>query len=131
MQARINNNFGRIYIASKDFSTGILYYKKALSAFEKGNDSYRKATVYMNLGAAYDHIGKVDSSRLYLEKAMTIFRAINNQPNLGTCYSLYSYTLLPEKRYEEALDFLDKGFTIANNPTKPENRINEVSAFIA
>jgi tetratricopeptide (TPR) repeat protein len=123
MLAKINNNLGRIYIASKNYITGIEYYKKALAVFEKEGDSFKKATVYMNLGNAFNHIGKVDSSRGYLQKAITIFRSIKNRPYLGTCLGLYSYSILEEKRYAEALDFLNQGLNIAENPISGENII--------
>jgi len=121
MLAKINNNLGRIYIASKNYKTGIGYYKKALKVFEQVNDSFKKATVYMNLGSAYNHIEKVDSSRGYLKKAISIFRVINNQPYLGTCLGLYSYSILSEKRYAEALDNLNQGLTISKNSSSQQN----------
>ena len=124
MLAKISNNLGRIYIASKNYHAGIDYYKKALAVFEKGGDSYKRAIVYMNLGSAYNHIEKVDSSRMYLEKAITIFRAINNQPYLGTCLGLYSYSILPEKRYAEALGYLNQGLAIAETRGTGQNVID-------
>jgi tetratricopeptide (TPR) repeat protein/DNA-binding CsgD family transcriptional regulator len=121
MMAKVNNNLGRIYVATNNYTVGIDYYNKALAVFENGSDSFKIATVFMNLGAVYNHMEKADSAREYLKKAITIFRAINNQPGLGTCLGLYSYSLLPGKRYTEALNYLNEALTIAENRVSGQN----------
>lgn len=113
MLARINNNLGRIFIASQQWPAGIDYYKMALAVFETEADSFKMATVLMNLGAAYNHLLKTDSSRIFSKKAITIFAAIKKKYYLGSSYQIYAFSLLSEKRYQEALTCLSQTLDIA------------------
>jgi tetratricopeptide (TPR) repeat protein len=113
MLARINNNIGRMYIASENFLVGIDYYKKALAVFEKGTDSFKTATVYMNLGTAFFHKSDMDSARLYANKAIPIFRAIKKKNYMGTAIQTIAFTFISEKKYPEALFYLQQVYDIA------------------
>jgi tetratricopeptide (TPR) repeat protein len=116
MLARINNNLGRMYIVAENYRVGIEYYRRALAVFEKGTDSFKTATVYMNLGTAYFHSLKMDSSRTYVNKAISIFRAIKKKYYEGTSLQTYAFTLISEKKYPEALIYLNHVKKIAMEP---------------
>jgi tetratricopeptide (TPR) repeat protein len=116
MQARINNNLGRIFVASEQYSTGIEYYEKALAVFQANADSFKMATVLMNLGAAFNHIQETDSSRTCSNKAISIFKAIKKKYYLGSSYQIYAFSLITEKKYPEALSYLEKTLKIAEEP---------------
>ncbi len=116
MLARINNNLGRIFIASQRFSSGIDYYKKALSYFQLKADSFRMATVLMNLANAYNHISKPDSSKVCSNQAIAIFQSIKKKYYLGSSYQSYAFSLISDKKYPEALGYLSKAMSIAKEP---------------
>jgi tetratricopeptide (TPR) repeat protein/DNA-binding CsgD family transcriptional regulator len=111
--ARINNNIGRIFIAVRQLQTGIEYYNRSLPVFVAEGDSFRMATVMMNLSSAYNHLAKTDSSIYYAEKTIDIFSRINRKYYLGTSYEVLAFSLITEGKYEEALQWLNKALMIA------------------
>jgi len=121
--AMIYNNLGGVFSDAQNYNSCIDYYKKAQVLYDKWNDSINRATVYLNLGSAYVNAGKVDSSRSYFEKAIPIFSAKNKQLYLQMCLVLYSYSLLNEKRYTEAMNYAEKAFTYVRTRGYAENII--------
>lgn len=114
MLARIDNNLGRLYCTSENYHTGIEFYKKALTAFEKGKDAFKTGNVCMNLGNAFFHISLMDSSRAYAKRARMLFNTINKKYYEATSLQTIAFTLISEKRFPEALTYLDSVRSIAS-----------------
>jgi tetratricopeptide (TPR) repeat protein len=113
MLARIDNNLGRLYCTSENYLTGIEYYKRALAVFEKDKDPFKIGTVCMNLGNAYFHISVMDTARIYSKRARRLFSSISKKYYAGTAFQTIAFTLISDKRYPEALIYLDSVHTIA------------------
>lgn len=113
MQARIDNNLGRLYCTSENYLAGIEYYKQALAVFEKDKDPFKVGTVCMNLGNAYFHILVMDSARIYANRARQLFSGISKIYYAGTAMQTIAFTLISDKRYPEALIYLDSVHAIA------------------
>ena len=121
MLARIDNNLGRLYCTSENYLAGIAYYKKALSVFEKDKDPFKIGTVCMNLGNAYFHVLVMDTARMYANRARQLFSSISKKYYAGTAMQTIAFTLISDKRYSEALIYLDSVHTIAlQQGTGPE-----------
>jgi tetratricopeptide (TPR) repeat protein len=115
MLAMLDGNIGLIYIASADYQTGIDFYRKALSVFEISNDSLQKAKSYMNLSLAFNSILQFDSARIYADKATAIYIKRKEIYDLGKSYITHVYSLTSEKKYQEAVDYLDLTLKITRN----------------
>jgi len=113
MLAKLNNNLGRIFVLAQQFNTGIDYFRKALAVFKSRADTFRTGVVLMNLGSAYVHTMKLDSARICTNEAIEIFKLIHNRNYLGSSYQIYAFSLLAEKRFPEAIDYLKKTLSYA------------------
>ncbi len=104
----VYNNLGTLFTAAKDYAVAIDYYKKAQTVYDRLNDSVNRAIVYLNLGSIYINKGKMDSARSNFEKAIPIFRAKNNQTLLLASLAGFSFSLLKEQRYAEAMTYAEQ-----------------------
>jgi len=102
------NNLGTQFSDARDYRAAIDYYKKAQVMYDRWNDSVNRAFVYLNLGSIYINSGNFDSSRSCFEIAIPIFRAKNNQTLLLASLAGFSFSLLKEQRYAEAMTYAEQ-----------------------
>lgn len=130
MLGRISNNLGGIFITLKQHESGILYYKKALEELTKQADSAPLSSVLLNIGLAYYHISNLDSAWSYAQKALDMSFRIKRTLTIGTTYELCAFILIKEKKYQEALEYLQKARQIAVEQTQ-ETKSSKAKALLA
>lgn len=127
----ILNNFGQLYINSKNFKTASLYFKKAIRAdstfaaaynnlsicqqqfrdFQEAEESIKKAILYdgtcadfyLNLGTLLTETGDFESSLSALMKSLEL------DPSQGNIYYHISSLMMYMHRYQDALEVSDIG----------------------
>ncbi len=84
------NNIANIYYRTDDFDKAVKYYHLSLqSAFNQSEgNSESNVTFYENLGLGYEKMGKLDSARLYIGKALEINREVHGPKSKEVAESL-------------------------------------------
>ncbi|HQZ25970.1 MAG TPA: tetratricopeptide repeat protein, partial [Flavobacterium sp.] len=77
------NNEGAFYVYNEEFEKAIQFYRKSLQITTKINYDYGSAVALQNIGTAFDYLGKLDSTLVYMQKAYRYAKRSKNQSNLA------------------------------------------------
>jgi adenylate cyclase len=115
---REGNTYGaiaNIYVVANNRSNARLYYKKAIAALRKSNDSIALASVILNSGDEYRTSKIYDSALLNFNEAGKIFETLDYSAgkaytlgNIGMVYAAIGRTSLAEKNLNEAIRILQQ-----------------------
>ncbi len=101
------------YSMLDSFDRSIPLFKRAIVGSIEHEDPYLEAFAYGNLGLNYVDIEQRDSARHYLEKALEMYRSMNNQIRIARTSSQLSRLYLLEEKYTEAINILQPSLDIA------------------
>ena len=77
------NNEGAFYVYNEEFEKAIQFYRKSLQITTKINYDYGSTVALQNIGTAFDYLGKLDSTLVYMQKAYVYAKRSKNQSNLA------------------------------------------------
>lgn len=77
------NNIGNAWYRKKDYEKAISYFRENLESSLRSEDDENIWLGYLNLGDAFLKIGRVDSSRIFLDKAMELARKLSSNRKEG------------------------------------------------
>ncbi len=80
------NNDGAFELYAEHYGKAIGLYKKSLAVSSGINDHYGSSLALQNIGTAYDYLGKIDSSLVYMKKAYQY--AVRSKNTAGIAYVL-------------------------------------------
>jgi len=87
------------------------YYLQSASLVKKTNNPSLTASVYNNVGAIYSQIGNYDSSLIYLNKSLSIYKTLSPKENMDELYNNLAVALLNKKEFPKAYEYLFKNYT--------------------
>ena len=119
-----------IYQSLNNNPKNLEYNLIAMHLREKIGQTDLIASSYLNVGEAYWLLGRKDSARIYLRKALTLAEQINSAYLLGAIYSQLSDFANAEKRYRDALSYYTACIVYRNKMNKEKNR-SEIAVFEA
>lgn len=102
--ATASNNIGNLYYNQKDQKKSIPYFKKAIEQSLSVDDSISAAYYMCNLGKSYLEINKLDSAKIFFDKADLLSNSSEYMDlDLAVEQNLYNY-YLNKGDYKNALD---------------------------
>ncbi|MEI8204629.1 MAG: tetratricopeptide repeat-containing sensor histidine kinase [Bacteroidota bacterium] len=118
------NGIGNIYIRNNNFEQAIEYYSKSENKYNEAEDKNGVSICKCNIGGVYLAMGassKVKSRAAieykkaleYFLKSLTAFKEIGNNYGLANAYNSIAYTLTAQGKYGEAIEYANKGLSIA------------------
>jgi tetratricopeptide (TPR) repeat protein len=109
LAAGLLNNLGNIHKKMGNYTIALNYLNEALKMGSETNDKYLISTSLNNIGDTYLSIGNNELAYKNFSDGMDIKMEINDQFGLCRSYVGIAYTLVNEKRYNEALIYTLKG----------------------
>jgi len=76
----ITNNIGDIYMEKKMYSKAMTYFKEVLKIAKSENNKQIEAIEYLNIGEVYYYTGKLEESKLYLQKSEKLYETLPSKP---------------------------------------------------
>lgn len=105
----------------------------SLHYLHKASYYYKHPNVYIYLATHYiEHKTHLDSAKYYLEKSENIFKNTKHKSNYSISVLFYNYgkLFLAEKKYSEAIKYLEKSLFFANNGKNRQHLLNIYNALI-
>ncbi len=125
----VYQNHGNILRDKRDISTALSYYNNALRIFLKNNREEWAATLYNNMGIAYERSGDYDRAKEFFYNCIDI-RKKTDPPliaipagNLANCYRETGDIEMAGKYYRMALDIISENWG-RNHPYLATNLMN-------
>jgi serine/threonine protein kinase len=117
-EARAQLALGGIHIQQDDADAGIPFIKQALAFFEP--NIYRKEIMLaqLYLAQAYSLKGQNDEARAASESALGEAKVLNDQEKMSVAHKNIGTLLAHQEKYSEALDHINKAYSIYNALTK-------------
>ena len=109
------NNLGKISFQNKNYPLAIDYYKKGILLAGEQQDYLNLGKCKLNLANVYAEKQQPDSAVLFYKEADKAFEKINFARGSQTVNNNLGAILLRQKRYKEALPFLEKALGLAVN----------------
>ncbi|MBS1635327.1 MAG: SpoIIE family protein phosphatase [Bacteroidetes bacterium] len=113
------NNMAGIYSLVSNHLAAVNIYKQAMHMLERTNDTKQLANVCFNLSIPFADLGMNDSALVYTNRAMLLYRKLNDFSGLASCYGAYGSMAYDRKEYEQAIRYYNlevDNFTKANEP---------------
>jgi two-component system, NarL family, sensor histidine kinase UhpB len=98
------------------FDSAVFYYHQAYDIAELREDIAGQAEVCSGLGHSFMRKSALDSSRYYLEKGLTLSKAIKDYRIEAGIYNNYGNVFLEEHNYQKALDYFIQAAKLYENP---------------
>ncbi|KXJ11920.1 Tetratricopeptide repeat protein 28 [Exaiptasia diaphana] len=90
-----------------------LIFKYGLNVALRINDSRLTAQSYEGLGRAYHCLCNYQNSLKCYEKAIDLFKQLNNEEGLGVCYANQSVSYIMQGKYNDAIRLLEENLRIS------------------
>ena len=87
------------------------------------------ANAYLGLGRAYGILQEVDSSLKYYEKAIPVFKSLQNLSRVAQCNQYIGSLYSTQEKGEQALVFYTKAIQYAENGVDPKTEISSVMSM--
>ncbi len=124
-QADVNKNLGEYYRSMTDYSNAIKYIKQALAIYQKLNNPKGMASALNRLGAIYNEI--IDNKNranaiYYARQSLDLALKLNDKELIANNYTITGSSLLYFKKYDQALDVLDKAMELIDSTNNKHDR---------
>lgn len=111
--ATVYGNMGDVYRLQSNFPKAIDCITQSLTLAEETGDGKKVADAYIGIATIYyDDPGNNEKTVEYLEKALPLYEALNNQAGLALVYGNLSAVYLDQGDFDKALTFNEKCLTI-------------------
>lgn len=118
--ASIFTNMGSIYYSLSDFQLAKSYYEKARALAVEINNLAIESNSIISIGEIYEREGDYTLALEYFENSLTIARQVEDEYRgpksilFARAYSSIGSIYFFQKKYTEAIQFLEKGYDLAN-----------------
>jgi signal transduction histidine kinase len=97
---------GLIYLQMAWYDKSLDNLMQAQHFFDKSGDTLMQAKALMNIGTVHDCLGNLPMSLSYYNKALKIFKQINNESGVADCELNMAILLIKQKKFEPACEKL-------------------------
>lgn len=104
----IHSNLAYIYLVRNEFNSIIKLLDPFLSSHQNQQFVNIMPDIYISLNIAHYNTGNYEKSIMYIEKAIYMFLYQENYIEAGECYLNYINALRYAKRYDAAIDIVEK-----------------------
>ena len=109
------SNLAQFHLGKGEHDQAHEFFQKYLKIAEHIGDKTNISAALGNLAILYIHSKEFDKAEEYLLRAVKIFKQLGNKQMLITAYNhLANVKRLKGESFEEALDYLDKGWALVN-----------------
>lgn len=116
IEAKVLNNFGRIYRGLGDLANAIKNFEAALELNERNGNEFLQTINLTNISILYYDLGDYDTALEYALKCLPIFEKYKNTVRLMDIYNTLGDIYFKKENYEEALKY----FKINRQLSDPE-----------
>lgn len=128
--ASIYNNLGLIYLDKKENSTALKYFFKALNINLQNSEDYQIATNSENIGLTYSNLENHDLGNIYFAKALKIWYMQGDYNSISINLGYIGNTLILQKKYQSAIDTLQKGLIYAKQANSQAS-IRDITSYFS
>ncbi|HTO15320.1 MAG TPA: tetratricopeptide repeat protein [Edaphocola sp.] len=121
LEAKVLNNFGRIYRELGDISNALVHFEEALEINEKRKNIVNQSINLTNIANLYLDLADYDSALEYALKALPIFQKEQDPAKLISNYNTLANIYYWKEMYPDALDYFQKlqKLSSENSPNMP------------
>ncbi|TVQ07927.1 MAG: tetratricopeptide repeat protein [Bacteroidetes bacterium] len=124
----IYNNLGVIYHNLQEYNKALDYYNKGILIAQRLADPRRDmANLLNNLGRTYDQLGKHDEALEAINQALDLRIEHGDKQGIGSSYRNLAIYYMSREQYAQALGYLHKGLSIAEEVGALNLKVNFVS----
>ncbi|NHN24843.1 tetratricopeptide repeat protein [Flavobacterium jejuense] len=110
---RFYNNLASVYIAIEENDSANFYLEKIIPYYSKAKNNYSLSLAYMNLGQVKLNEQDLENAYLLLTQSLEGLKASQNAKSISQNYRLIAKTLYEQKKYDDALIYLDSANTLS------------------
>lgn len=113
LMSAIYGNLGDVYRLQSNFPKAIDCISKCRALAEETGDRKKVADAYVSIATIYYEVPDNDAKTLeYLDKALEIYKSLDNQMGLSLVYGNMAAVYLDRNELDKALDFNDRSMAI-------------------
>ena len=108
----IGNAYTHDRSAREDLMKALSYLEQSILPDAESSSRHELSTTYFNMGVVYQRLKDIPKARLYVQKSMALFRALNDP--VGQAFGNYRLGVLAGEtgRWDEALAYQDKALPV-------------------
>lgn len=114
LEARILGRLGSIHVAQHRWSKAVEFYSQAVDVAGELKDLNRVGKMYNDLGIAYEHLGDLQRSRGYAQKAITISELLHDRLSVARAENNLGLVYMRQGDLEEAREHLNRSLSICD-----------------
>lgn len=88
-------------------------FKQAIANCTKANDSLCIGESYEQISNEYNHLGDYKKAHYYFKLSLPLLKKFGTDKNLAGAYNNYSAVLINEKKFKEAIIYINRAIDIA------------------
>lgn len=108
----VYNNIGIIYCQWRDRDRALEYYQKNLELEDKCTNPKLSCTILVNIGNIHLWSNDYAAARECYDKALKLAKESGNDYGEGLAYNQIGYLLKQQKRWDEAVDYLNRSYEV-------------------
>lgn len=106
----------------QDYTQSVIYHKRALSYFEKTNDTFYKAKCLTSLAVTYRKLNLENEAFDNYFKSLKLAEQINDKKGITIALNGMGNVFLNTEQYDKALHYLKKALTIETEIENPRGQ---------
>jgi CHAT domain-containing protein len=122
---------GRVYIATKEYSTALPYLQKALTALTRAANPLEAAQVRALIGQVYQEQGQLEVARQNYRQALTTFSALTDRLDQSAVYYALGRLELKAGKLDDAENYLHQSILVTENIRRVSASTDLTAAFTA
>ncbi len=113
--ATLNNNLAGVAVEQGDLNKAIVAYEIALNIRKNSGESYKAASIYLNLSRIYQIQRQFQKATNYSQQALRIYKDAQDLYKSGEAYYQLGEIALKQRQYKEAINFSKTALNIYKN----------------
>ncbi|MEP7155946.1 MAG: tetratricopeptide repeat-containing diguanylate cyclase [Betaproteobacteria bacterium] len=108
----IGNAYTYDRASREDLMKALSYHQQSIAPDAESTSRHELATIYFNMGVVYQRLKDFPKAKLYVQKSMTLFRALNDP--VSEAYGSYRLGVLSGEtgKWTEALEHLERAMPV-------------------
>ncbi len=120
LTAGIYFNMALICSRKKEYNKSLMYFDKSYGIFNQLKDTVSKVVYLQNTGRVYYYLGKIDSAKTRLFKAIKEGKENRLFATVSGCYLSLAYVYMNENKFKLARASINEGFKYASKLKSPD-----------
>lgn len=114
LEARILGRLGSIHVSHHRWPKAVEYYSQAVEVAGEMKDLSRVGKMYNDLGIAYEHLGDLQRSRAYAQKAVTIHELLHDRIAVARAENNLGLVFMRQGDLDAAREHLNRSLGICD-----------------